>query len=45
MEALKLENHFLRQSATEKRSDDMDIVEMQKKYHEVIELTEASFYF
>ena len=45
MEALKLENHFLRQSATEKKSDDMNIVEMQKKYHEVIELTEASFCF
>ena len=41
VEALRLENHFLRQSATEKKSDEKDIVDMQKKYHEVIELTEA----
>ena len=41
IEALRLENHFLRQSATEKKSDDKNVVEMQKKYHEVIELTEV----
>ena len=41
IEALRLENHFLRQSATEKKSDEKDIVDMQKKYHEVIELTEV----
>jgi hypothetical protein len=44
VEALRLENHFLRQSATEKKSDEKDIVDMQKKYHEVIELTEALYY-
>ncbi len=32
VEALRLENHFLRQSLDEKKSDEKEIVEMQKKY-------------
>lgn len=40
VEALRLENHFLRQSLMEKKSDEKEIVEMQKKYHTVLELTE-----
>lgn len=43
VEALRLENHFLRQSVLEKKSDEKDIVDMQKKYHEVIELTEVLY--
>jgi len=42
VEALRLENHFLRQSLEEKKSDEKEIVEMQKKYHHVIDLTEVS---
>lgn len=49
LEALRLENHFLRQSLVEKKSDQKDIIEMQKNYHHVLDLTEAltsfSFYF
>jgi len=41
VEALKLENHFLRQSLVEKKSDEKDVVEMQRKYHHVLELTEV----
>ena len=41
VEALRLENHFLRQSLDEKKSDEKEIVEMQKKYHHVIDLTEV----
>lgn len=41
LEALKLENHFLRQSLDEKKSDEKEILEMQKKYHHVLELTEV----
>lgn len=41
VEALRLENHFLRQSLVEKKSDEKDILEMQKKYHHLIDLTEV----
>jgi hypothetical protein len=40
IEALRLENQFLRQSLMEKKSDERDVVEMQKKYHTVLDLTE-----
>jgi hypothetical protein len=40
VEALRLENHFLRQSLMEKKSDQKEIAEMQKKYHTVLDLTE-----
>lgn len=43
VEALRLENHFLRQSLDEKKSDEKEVVEMQKKYHNVIDLTEVNF--
>jgi hypothetical protein len=43
VEALKLENHFLRQSLVEKKSDEKDVVEMQRKYHHVLELTEVLY--
>jgi hypothetical protein len=42
VEALRLENNFLRQSLVEKKSDEKDIVEMQKKYHHVLDLTEVN---
>ena len=45
VEALRLENHFLRQSLDEKKSDEKEIVEMQKKYHHVIDLTEVLHIF
>jgi hypothetical protein len=41
VEALKLENHFLGQSLAERKSDDREILEMQKKYHQVLELAEV----
>ena len=40
IEALRLENQFLRQSLMERKSDERDVVEMQKKYHTVLDLTE-----
>ena len=43
LEALRLENHFLRQSLVEKKSDEKDILEMQKKYHQLVDLTEVKF--
>jgi hypothetical protein len=39
-EALRLENHFIKQSLCEKKSDEKDVVEMQNKYHHVLDLTE-----
>ena len=45
VEALRLENNFLRQSLVEKKSDEKDIVEMQKKYHHVLDLTEVNTRF
>jgi hypothetical protein len=42
VEALRLENHFMRQSLMEKKSDEKEVVEMQKKYHQVLDLTEVS---
>jgi hypothetical protein len=44
VEALKLENNFLRQSLCEKKYEDKDVAEMQKKYHHVIELTEVIYF-
>ena len=41
VEALRLENHFLRQSIMEKKSDEKEIEEMQHKYHQAVELTEV----
>jgi hypothetical protein len=43
VEALKLENHFLRQSLCEKNNDDKDVAEMQKKYHHVLDLNEVVY--
>ena len=40
VEALRLENHFLRQSLYEKKNDDKEIAEMQKKYHHVLDLNQ-----
>lgn len=40
VEALRLENHFLRQSLVEKKSEEKEVVEMQEKYHQVLDLTE-----
>ncbi len=45
VEALKLENHFLRQSLCEKNTDDKDVAEMQKKYHHVLDLNEVEAFF
>ena len=41
VEALRLENQFLRQSMTEKKNEEKDVVEMQKQYHRVIDLAEV----
>ena len=38
---IRIKFHFLRQSLDEKKSDEKEIVEMQKKYHHVIDLTEV----
>ncbi len=43
VEALRLENHFMRQSLVEKKSDEKEVVEMQKKYHQVLDLTEVIY--
>lgn len=40
LEALRLENHFLRQSLLEKKSDEKEVLEVQKKYHQLVDLTE-----
>lgn len=40
VEALRLENHFLRQSLVEKKSDEKEVVQMQKQYNQVLDLTE-----
>lgn len=40
LEALRLENHFLRQSLVEKKSDEKEVLEVQKKYHQLVDLTE-----
>ena len=42
VEALRLENHFLKQSLVEKKSDEKEIGEIQKKYHQVLDLTEVN---
>lgn len=42
VEALRLENHFLKQSLFEKKSDEKEVGEIQKKYHQVLDLTEVS---
>ncbi len=43
VEALRLENHFLRQSLVEKKSDEKEVVQMQKQYHQVLDLTEVKY--
>ena len=43
VEALRLENHFLKQSLCEKKSDEKEVNEMQKQYHHVLDLTEVTF--
>ena len=40
VEALRLENHFMKQSLGEKKSDQKEVAQMQSKYHQVLDLTE-----
>lgn len=40
VEALRLENHFLRQSLVEKKGDEKDVLDMQKKYHHLLDMAE-----
>lgn len=39
-EALRLENQFLQQSVDERKNDEHNLAEMQKRYHELIDLSE-----
>jgi hypothetical protein len=43
VDALRLENQFLRQSIVEKKTDENEVIDMNKKYHQVIDLTEVGF--
>ena len=41
VDALRLENEFLRQSLAEKKSNPREILDMQKKFNQVLELSEV----
>ncbi|RNA06011.1 centrosomal of 63 kDa isoform X2 [Brachionus plicatilis] len=41
VEALRLENHFLRQSLIEKKGDEKEVLSMQKKYHHLLDMAES----
>lgn len=40
VEALRLENNFLRQSLIEKKGDEREVMDIQKKYHHLLDLAE-----
>lgn len=40
VEALRLENNFLRQSLLEKKGDEKEVMDIQKKYHHLLDLAE-----
>ena len=44
VEAMKLENQFLRQSLVDKKSDEKGATEMQRKYNQLIEITEVKYF-
>jgi len=41
VEALRLENHFMKNSLCEKKNDEKDVAELTKKYHQVLDLAEV----
>jgi hypothetical protein len=45
VEALRLENHFLRQSVVDKKGDENEVNEIHKKYNQALELTEVNSHF
>ena len=44
VEALRLENHFMKNSLCEKKSDEKDVAELTRKYHQVLDLAEVNNY-